>query len=654
MDGWALTRAVSPRPVVRVALAEADGTVLNSYTGQHRVDLDAPEVPWAVYLAGRDQRFRLLAFDLDATTDPSPAQRDADVLTGLLEAAGIAHVVCESGPSGGRHVWVALAGSVDADTAATLARLVRHLCPTLDLAPLTNPVTGCVRPPGAPHRDGGHSTVLQGDLAALTAPSTTPEQVRDLVSRLGQLVGEATEPAVAVAPGTPLPVDQHGHMNLPGPRRQLPAVSEHALHDQTASPGAGGAVVADASALLWTVLIGAASARWRHDDVAALVATAPGLEHVRSERDGSRRRPRPAHGPASPAMVLRRQWRKAVQHVATTARQIGADPTFDARADTITGQVREVQARADATAGRWSSGTGPTDRRVLDVLCTLALQGLCADLEADVRRVALLGGVGRETARTALLRLAGESWIAQVAPATGPHGARWTITPQVAVHKRITLDRSQADPRPAGAGAAERLALLTTLTARTADAAHDLFTTRAGGLGHGAGNVWARVVQPMTTLQLARAIAHSPADLEPLLHQLTAHGLLERVDDTWRRPQHDRRCLVAAQRGVAGRLGERAVRYGVERAAWAWWQAEQTWMCAPRRTDVRRRAATGQLDLLAEPGTITLGAHPRRADGRADFRAARTIVATTTAEGRRATTTGPSPTVARPRRRRAA
>ena len=223
---------------MRVAAIDADATVLNAYTGRHRVDQDAPELPWAVHLAGRDQRFRLLAFDLDAKTDPSPAHRDAGVLAGLLEEIGIAHVVCESGPSGGRHVWVALAGSVDADTAATLARLARHVCPTLDLAPLTNPVTGCVRPPGAPHRDGGHSTVLHGDLSTLTARTTTPEQVRALVSRLAQLVGDAAEPTATVAPSTPLPVDQHGHLYLPGPRRALPPVSQHALHDQTATGGA--------------------------------------------------------------------------------------------------------------------------------------------------------------------------------------------------------------------------------------------------------------------------------------------------------------------------------------------------------------------------------------------------------------------------------
>ena len=75
----------------RVAAVDADATVLNAYTGHHRVDQDAPELPWAVHLAGRDQRFRLLAFDLDAKTDPSPAHRDADFLAGLLEEVGIAN-----------------------------------------------------------------------------------------------------------------------------------------------------------------------------------------------------------------------------------------------------------------------------------------------------------------------------------------------------------------------------------------------------------------------------------------------------------------------------------------------------------------------------------------------------------------------------------
>ena len=594
VSSWALTRALSPRPSVRVAAVDDRGDVLNLYTGHARVDGTEPARPWAVYLAGTDARFRLLAFDLDAKAEGAntAAERDAATIAGLLTDAGIEHVVCQSGPSGGRHVWAALAESVDAETIATLARLTRHLCPSLDLSQLTNPVTGCVRPPGAPHRAGGASTVLTGTLDALTSPTTTAAQVRQLVERLAQLV-DVDEPAEAADPRMPLPLDEHGHLYLPGRRRELPASSAAALREDAAS--------GDASAVLWRVLIGAAAARWRHADVAALVETSPGLEHVRSSRDRSGRRTRPISGPNSAAAVLRRQWRKAVRYVATSDRQIGDDPTFDARADAIAAHVREVQTRADASIGRWTHGGGPADRRVLDVLCLLALQALSGPVEADTRRLALLAGVGRETARTGLLRLAADGWIAQAGAADGPHGARWTIDPQGVLHREPSTGRSQADPRPAGAGAAERTALLTILAARTSDDAQDVD-------------------------ELARATGSDPARTLRTLDRLVSAGLLVQLGNRWARPSQDRRRAAAERLGVDGRLQRRAAAYTVERELWAWWQAEQTWMQAPRRPGAGRRPGRGQLTLLPEFGTSAYGAHPRRADGRADYRAARTEV----------------------------
>ena len=122
---------MSPRATVRVAVSDAYGQVLNTYTSIRRVDAEAPDLPWAIYLANRS-RFHLLAFDLDAKGDPERAARDADTVCELLAAVGIEHVVCASGPTGGRHVWVGLAESVDADTIATLARLAKVLCPSLD------------------------------------------------------------------------------------------------------------------------------------------------------------------------------------------------------------------------------------------------------------------------------------------------------------------------------------------------------------------------------------------------------------------------------------------------------------------------------------------------------------------------------------------
>jgi len=178
----ALTRALSPRPTVRVADVDACGTAINTYTRTARTTGDRPDAPWAVYLADPAGLFRLLVFDLDAAKGDPAA--DAATLGGWLNHAGIPHVVTVSGPSGGRHVWVACAEAVDAATVDTLARLARARLLTLDLAPMANPVTGCVRPPGAPHRHGGTSTVLSGDLITLTSPTVTATDVARLVDQL--------------------------------------------------------------------------------------------------------------------------------------------------------------------------------------------------------------------------------------------------------------------------------------------------------------------------------------------------------------------------------------------------------------------------------------------------------------------------------------
>lgn len=617
-DAWSLTGAISPRRRVRVAAVDAYGMTLNLYTGHAAIAAPAPEQPWAVYLADQHGRFHLIAFDFDAKGDPTAAACDVETVVGLLSSARLPHVVCASGPGGGRHVWLALSEGVTAETVARLGRLAKTLCPTLDLASLSNPATGCVRPPGAPHRDGGTSMVLAGSLETLTQPTVTVDRLSAFIADLAHLV-DHREPVGGIELHQPVPVDAHGHLYLPGPKRVLPAASAAAVDEDAAS--------GDASAVLWRVLIGAAAARWHHEDVAALAGTAPGLEHVRTRRDRSRRTPRPPTGPDSAAAVLRRQWHKAVRYIATTARATGDDPTFDVRAGAIAAHVHAVQTRADATAGRWSTRGGPTDRRVLDALCLLAVQALTADVEADIRRLALLAGIGRETARTALRRLAEDGWIRQTRPAEGPHAAHWTIDPHSTIHSAPTTSRSQADPRPERPGAAERPLLLTELTARLHVVAHDAFTP-AGGLGHHAGNLYARTSHvPLSLAQLASATGATSVRTSTTLEQLAAFRLITYTPDGWIRGDSDRRDAVAYHLGVHGRLRRRATRYRIERELWAWWRAEEAWMRASRRLAARRRPGPGQLALLPAEGTNIYGAHPRRRDGRADYAAARRYLA---------------------------
>jgi len=226
LDGWALTGRISPRRLVRAAAVDAVGQPINAYPLVHPVSGRCPLTPWAVHLADPAGRFRLLCADLDAKPSPAAAARDADRLSGLLTRLAMPHLVCESGPTGGRHVWVALADPIPADLIGVLARLLKGWLPTLDTAPLLNPTTGCVRPPGAPHRLGGTSRPLAGTLAALTTPSVTAGQVAAVIGRLASIHLDSPAPPqelrrpVAAADGLPF---------LPGLRRALSAACQALL-----------------------------------------------------------------------------------------------------------------------------------------------------------------------------------------------------------------------------------------------------------------------------------------------------------------------------------------------------------------------------------------------------------------------------------------
>lgn len=602
-DSWLLTRAIAPRDHVRIAAVDASGTVLNQYSRRWPTDRTlAPAVPWAIPLADIDG-FRLLAFDLDAKQGERQAAIDATAIADLLTGHGISHVVCRSGPSGGRHVWVATVEPVPSALVGLLARLLAARCPSLDIAPLRNAATGCVRPPGSPHRDGGRSEVLLGDAISLLEPSTTTAQIERLVRELVDAVN-TTGPS-ADAGTDAVRVDVHGQPYLPGSKRELPAASRAAL-DTAVGDG-------DASVVLNRVLLGAAASHWHFRDLLQHVPTAAGLEHVRTRRTSRGRSPRPTRERVE---TLARQWRYAVRYVVEHPRRTGVDATFDRRAGDMTDLVRALQDRADAAAGRWSHGGGPSDRRVLDCLHRFALTAVETGIEADTRRIALSCGIGRETARVALQRLAADGWIQLARPAAGVHGAAWQIDPQNRLHSELELGRSQAATRPEGAGAADRTLLLQQLEHRATLSTHDLFTGDHA-LSLAAGNLYSRLTPGV-------ALPRTAAD-GPLLQRLAQFRLVTSASIGWVHTDLVERDRAAIQLGVNGRLAARRERYLAERAAWGWWQAEHAWMCGPRsRADGRARP--DQVPLWQPAGSSRYPKHPRGPDGRADWTAARAAV----------------------------
>lgn len=146
-----------------VLLIDAD----NGSPGRH--DGPPSEGPFAVFLHQK-ARGRLVAFDLDAKKHGAEmVLQDVLRLTKLLDQAGIGHMVAESGPVGGHHILIPVGTPyLSSRTMRALGdRLSRSgIAPTLDNSPLMNPSTGAIRVPGAPHRLGGHSTLLTNRDAA--------------------------------------------------------------------------------------------------------------------------------------------------------------------------------------------------------------------------------------------------------------------------------------------------------------------------------------------------------------------------------------------------------------------------------------------------------------------------------------------------------
>ncbi|MDZ4236026.1 MAG: hypothetical protein U1C73_20210, partial [Dietzia sp.] len=205
-SAWVLTRALSPREHVRAAAQLASGEVLNEYDHQCSVNELPPRTPWAMYLAGEDRRYTYLCFDFDSSRGNAPY--DAGRLSHWLDELNVPHLVCASGPTGGRHVWIGMAESADADLVRDLALLATQLLPSLDPTPLTNPATGCVRPPGAPHRLGGVS-VAQGPLTALTSCTVPLDAITDLTAFLIDAGAELPSPTLGLLRG--MTVDDDGH-----------------------------------------------------------------------------------------------------------------------------------------------------------------------------------------------------------------------------------------------------------------------------------------------------------------------------------------------------------------------------------------------------------------------------------------------------------
>lgn len=615
---WGLTRQLSPRDRVRVAAVDAYGRITNEFPGSGApVAGDVPESTWAMMLADDDGLYRFLCFDLDAKN--GRADVDARTLAIWLHDLGIPYVITESGPTGGRHVWIALDEGASSELVHQIGAFAKRMLPTLDLSQFNNVRTGAVRPPGAPHRDGGHSRIIEGHIGTLLHPTVDASDVARLHAHLAELVTQL-----------PQPLESKRVRFVELDDAQRPTILSRGTRVPRLRPAPENG---DASAIMASAIARYAHAGVPFEEVAAIAPTSPAFIHAFTERTPSgKRAPRPAQ---RAQRILERQWRRVTRWVDQTPEAFtAADPDFAPRALAIAQLVDALQKRADASPGRWarygagkaqSAGTGRyTDRLVLDALSYLALQAVKDTVEASARTLSAVCGVGRETARTALHRLQEDGWVTLVDSAEGPNASKWRLRDLST--EGMDVNRSQVFPPPhPEAGPALRNLHLENLGTKLSLQRHDAFAA-PHSLGRTTGRVYAALrddeLLDLTEISLSTFL---PArTIRSSLRQLHRYSLLEQTEGLWQRSP-DNRDRAAEAIGVAGYLADREHRYSAEREAWAWWQSELEHRRARGRR--RRKRHFTQLGLVTVAGAAPdFPIHPRRRDGRADFAAARHAV----------------------------
>lgn len=627
-EAWSITRALSPRDRVRAAAQTASGEILNQYDHQWSVDETPPRTTWAMYLAGEDRRYAYLCFDFDSSRGNAPY--DAGRLSHWLDELNVEHLVCTSGPTGGRHVWIGMTDTIDADLVRDLALLTTQLLPSLDPTPLTNPATGCVRPPGAPHRLGGGS-IPHGPLTTLSTPTVAPDAITDLTAFLIDAGAELPTPTMGLLRG--MAVDNDGHPYITGPKRALSTRISAMLQAPPAN---------DASYTLAAVLAGCAHARWRYADVLA-ITDAPAFEHVRTlHGTTSGRLPRTERGRIR---ALNSAWTNAVRYVAShPLNGTGDDTDYLARSHTALAAVQRIQERADAMPGLWgadrassaarrSTGTHST-RAVLDALCLYIAQSAQLVVEADVRRLSADTGYGRTTVHTALRALArptdaddpDSAWIVRVGDAEAPHGQRYRLSHRFSTDMQ-DRNRTQVLARPAAASPLlNRRYWTTRLTRELHPLAHDTFAA-PHSLGRTVGLVFKHLpdAASVTLDNLTHHTGLDAARIRKALHRLHVHRLARRTSGGWSRGDDFELDHAANALDVAGYLDARRTRYGTERGRWEWWNAELTWMRKPDKKRRGRRAPAG-VALFTQNDRPDYSRYPRGPDGRANHREALALV----------------------------
>lgn len=414
----ALAPLLAGRPTMRVS---RDGGRTYRDRWVRPLTSELPSQPAALHLYDDAGHTRLLVLDLD--TGRGDVATAYTQITAELLQRGLWHFSDHS-PSGGRHIYIPLDRPRPHHEVYGLARALAARWPVIDPQPHASTLTGCITPPGSPHKTGGWRR-LTSDLKDAIAAAA----IGNLTPVIEDLLAAYPVPADPGAPELPDTIDDLTPWLPAGTRALSPRLTEIARTgryptDRYQSP----------SEARQAVVTGAARAGLTLTDVIRRIDRGiwPGLASMYARYTTGWR------------TAVVRDWRKAAAflthntsagdthvQIGSTSPQVTGGPPPLPTPD-VHAQLRTLEAHlARIEVHRWPGQAGRSKRLLLRALLAAAHQDGSVTLARGTRSLSVATGIPHTKIGAHLADLCGEAspLIRHVEPARGPRAAVYELLP---------------------------------------------------------------------------------------------------------------------------------------------------------------------------------------------------------------------------------
>ncbi len=410
---WSHTAAViAGKPAMRLAQPRGTGVAYPAGS-QGPLTSELPSRPAAVMLYDETVQLHTLVLDFDAKKGYGRqlvAEEALDALQ-VLQGCGFA-AWADYAPTGGWHVYARLHSPIPHASIVPLAKALRRRWASLDISPLVNRSSGCIRPTGSRHASGGYQSMYEHDkdsFAQLLERGTHAGAWATLLELFPAPAAE--DPTIELTDATV--IDLRGR-SLP-PRWEQ--IATNGGHDYDSDSEARIAIAG-----------AAARAGWSHQDYLRAVNTRWSWLRLAFEKKHSAEQVgRWAVYEFKKAQGNAESWKTVHQmdtsHV--TTRGAARDTDLDSSVNT---QIRRWLTWATAEGRRATGGVyTPAQQAVVRAVGAMALTLNTTWINVGVRSLALATGLSHSGVAQILHQLEDDQLIWRTRRAQGIEADRWAL-----------------------------------------------------------------------------------------------------------------------------------------------------------------------------------------------------------------------------------